>query len=388
MRFNPFNPILPAKPAFFVGRVKEREKFLKSLSQTINSSPMNLAIVGNRGVGKTSLLAKFEELAKKQGCLVVRLSNYEGLVKSVLDLAEYVTMNIKRELILSNPIENIKDKTKDFLSSFKFSIGYEEIKIGFEKKTVVSGLLRDKLKKIWEKVKDDYKAIVIMIDEAESIEEIEGTLMFLREVFSRLGEENCNYMLVLSGKLSFPEKMAEVFSPLNRFFPSVKLSGLSTSEIAEFLERKLSIIGVTTEKKVIDDLVEDSEGHPFILVSIAYILFENLGNKQVITPSFYQKNKVKLNAGLEDFFLSLYHPLTPKAKKVLLGLALNLKDKSFTFAEVLKITKKKSNLVSPYLNELVKKGSLNKLQRGEYEIFHRLYLPFLRSREGELNLLG
>jgi Cdc6-like AAA superfamily ATPase len=75
MRFNPFNPQQPARPDFFVGRAEELEKFEQNLLQTIHDSPMNMAITGNRGIGKTSTLIKFEEIAKRHNCLVVRLSN-------------------------------------------------------------------------------------------------------------------------------------------------------------------------------------------------------------------------------------------------------------------------------------------------------------------------
>jgi Cdc6-like AAA superfamily ATPase len=54
IRYNPFNPQQPAKPHFFVGREQERKSFETFLLQTIHSSPMNLAITGDRGMGKTS----------------------------------------------------------------------------------------------------------------------------------------------------------------------------------------------------------------------------------------------------------------------------------------------------------------------------------------------
>ena len=71
MRVNPFNPQVPARPDFFVGREPEIIQFEKFLLQTINNSPMNMSITGNRGIGKTSILVKFEAVAKKENCLVV-----------------------------------------------------------------------------------------------------------------------------------------------------------------------------------------------------------------------------------------------------------------------------------------------------------------------------
>lgn len=84
MRYNPFNPQLPARPNFFVGREPEITEFEKYLIQTTHGSPMNMSITGNRGMGKTSIMMKFEQIATDQGCLVVRLSNYEGNVKDII----------------------------------------------------------------------------------------------------------------------------------------------------------------------------------------------------------------------------------------------------------------------------------------------------------------
>ncbi|MBI5036377.1 ATP-binding protein [Candidatus Micrarchaeota archaeon] len=51
---NPFNPRIPADPQQFIGRKAELDEFSSCLKSTMNRSPMSLATVGNRGVGKTS----------------------------------------------------------------------------------------------------------------------------------------------------------------------------------------------------------------------------------------------------------------------------------------------------------------------------------------------
>ncbi|HIH16072.1 MAG TPA: ATP-binding protein [Candidatus Diapherotrites archaeon] len=82
MRINPFNPQIPARPQFFVGREAELDQFERWLLQTTNGSPMNMSITGNRGMGKTSLLVKMEQIAKNHGCLVFRMSNYENNIQN------------------------------------------------------------------------------------------------------------------------------------------------------------------------------------------------------------------------------------------------------------------------------------------------------------------
>ena len=99
MRINPFNPQQPAKSDFFIGREPEITAFEKFLRQTISGSPMNMSITGNRGIGKTSLLIKLEESAKKEKCLAIRLSNYEGNVSGIIDFSEFLSSNIEMEIL-------------------------------------------------------------------------------------------------------------------------------------------------------------------------------------------------------------------------------------------------------------------------------------------------
>ena len=95
MRYNPFNPQQPAKPNIFVGRAKEVHTFESFLMQTMHNSPMNLSITGDRGMGKTSILNKFEDIAKTNNCLTIKISNYEGNVKDVLEFSDFLILNIQ-----------------------------------------------------------------------------------------------------------------------------------------------------------------------------------------------------------------------------------------------------------------------------------------------------
>jgi ABC-type methionine transport system ATPase subunit len=56
MRINPFRPGNPVAPGMFVGRIKEIESLESALIQTKACQPVNFMLIGERGIGKTSLL--------------------------------------------------------------------------------------------------------------------------------------------------------------------------------------------------------------------------------------------------------------------------------------------------------------------------------------------
>jgi Cdc6-like AAA superfamily ATPase len=373
---NPFNPQLPARPDFFVGREPEIKEFYNFLCQTIQSSPMNMAITGNRGMGKTSLLLKFEQMAKENNCLTIRLSNYEGNVNSIVELTEFISSNLKREVISKNFVEGVEQ----WLKTFKPTIEWNDLAFSIEKQQIVQELLTERLLRIWDKVKYKYKAIVIFIDEAESLEKVEGSLPFLREVFQKLSLD-ANYMLVIAGKLNFPERMSESFSPLNRFFPVHKLERFNEEETSKYLNRKLNSVNVKVDEEVISKLTLLSEGHPYVLVAMSYLIFdslEDIDNKINIKIVDRCMDKIKGKLA-QDFFAPMYHPLSRKAKKIICEISNNVNDLDFTFKDAINWTKMEGNYLSPYMLELTRKGIINRPERANYQIFHSLFKTYLKE---------
>ena len=55
---NPFKPGSCLYPPYFAGRTREIEIFQKKLTQTVEGTPMHMAIIGDWATGKTSLLKK------------------------------------------------------------------------------------------------------------------------------------------------------------------------------------------------------------------------------------------------------------------------------------------------------------------------------------------
>ncbi len=376
MRFNPFNPQQPARPDFFVGREPELQEFEKFLNQTIHSSCMNMSITGNRGMGKTSLLIKCEEIARANSCLVLRISNYENNVSNVVEFADYVSSNLKAEILAKKPIE----KFKEWVTSIKPVIGWNDVTLTIEKKHYIEELFRRRLQEMWNEIKKEFKAIVILIDEAESLERIEGGMTFLRESFQKI-EENSNYMVVLAGKLNFPERMSESFSPLNRFFPVHKLVPFSKEEIKRYVEKKLLVTDVKIDARAFEYIYKKSEGHPYVLVAMCYIIFDSLSDvESEINPSIIERSRLKIESKLQqDFFSPMYHPLTKKAKEVLGKICYNATSLDFSFREACRWTKMERNYVSPYIKELLRKGIINKPERGKYEIFHILFVDYVKK---------
>ena len=56
MKINPFNPNSPSGPGMFAGRLKEMQTIEQILFQTKANKGHGFLLLGQRGIGKTSLL--------------------------------------------------------------------------------------------------------------------------------------------------------------------------------------------------------------------------------------------------------------------------------------------------------------------------------------------
>ncbi|MBI5035851.1 ATP-binding protein [Candidatus Micrarchaeota archaeon] len=385
MRYNPFNPQNPPRADYFVGRVDELRQFEQDLLQTIHGSPMNMSITGNRGMGKTSLLMKMEEIARKNKCLVFRMSNYESLVNNISELTNYLILGLKNEFYADASVQKKVMRLGEWATTLRPVVSYKGASLSFEEKRLAAQtILRNNFLTFWKKVEGEYPAVVLLIDEAESLERIEGALSFLREVFQRLSHE-AKYMVVLCGKLNFPERMSESFSPLNRFFPASPLTAFTEEETFSYISKTLKSVNVVTDDEVKKKIFEKSEGHPYVLVKVCNIIFNELEDTEnKITAKHLEKARVRIIIDLgKDFFNPMLHPVSPKAKNIAFQL-LKIGKRKFIFAEAVKSTNMKRQDVAPYIQELVRKGCLNKPERATYEFFHQLFIDFLKKRASEV----
>ncbi|MFA4946453.1 MAG: ATP-binding protein [Candidatus Micrarchaeia archaeon] len=385
MRYNPFNPQNPPRPNYFVGRKDELIQFEQYLLQTMHGSPMNMSVTGNRGMGKTSLLVKMEEIAKRRKCLVFRMSNYESLIKNIAELTDYLILGLKNEWYANASLRKRAIQFGAWAKTLRPVVSYKEASLSFEERKIAAQtILRNNFLEFWKAVDTEYPAIVILIDEAESLEKIEGALSFLREVFQRLSHD-AQYMVVLSGKLNFPERMSESFSPLNRFFPASRLPAFTEKEAFDYIDKTLKSVKVTSEDELKTKIYELSEGHPYVLVKMGNVVFSELEDSETkLTIRQFEKAKPQIIADLEkDFFNPMFHPVSPKAKRVAFKL-LKIGKRKFLFSEAVKATGEDRSDIAPYIQELVRKGCLNKPERATYEFFHHLFIDFLTNQASEV----
>jgi len=343
--------------------------------------------MGERGIGKTSLLRKFEFLAHQQGCIVSRIDLYPG-IRDIESLLAVIHEELRNSCTnYYSGLGKKFDTARRFLENYGVTIPLVGGGIQRIHSEQLETTFRDRLLVVWSKVQERAPAVLVMMDEAEVLTTIHGALEYLRNTFSRLSEKGALYSLTISGKSGLFQSVTEKFSPLERFFSPITLFPFTGVEVSEVLEKASIRSGVKFDSKVEADIARESEGQPYVVQIFGFRLYEEASNQGLgtITPQVLERAKSEIRAALESqlFERRIIEGVgrsRPKLR-IMSKLAESSKD-AFSFSEIEKLSgvRKKEGL-GVYLTQLVGAGCLRKdVGTGAYSFFLRIFKEFARKR--------
>jgi tetratricopeptide (TPR) repeat protein len=252
-RGNPYDFTSPVKdPARFIGRKKELDEISYYLRLALAPKPQffNVAVVGDRASGKTSLLNRVGFTASEQGFLVVRVALNAEIVENDVLLFKEVFDGILTQGADHGMYGGVKGaiyrafrRALDTLDvgveiPFGFGGAYISLRKTGKGPTLSQSVLVSDFRAVWtEAQKSVLRGIVLLIDEADLISRNEALLQKIRNVFSEL----TGFILFFAGTPAMFPSLSRVFSPLPRQFIKVNLTNFSSpSETSECLLSPLS----------------------------------------------------------------------------------------------------------------------------------------------------
>jgi hypothetical protein len=372
---NPFKPGLPADPEFFGGRDSHLKAFSEYLSYAVSGNPSHMAVMGEAGIGKSSLLRKYDEIARGKECISVR-RDIDATVNSIPTLIVFLLEALQTDGASNLPKSfRAKAKVKGFFTSYK--VGLDAFGFGgtLERQQTSQIGLQDAFYKelihIWKSIKENVPAVVFLLDEAERIGSIEGGWSFLRSVFTRTAEQGGQYMLVISGKLGLVAGIRETFSSIERFMTPVDLKRMVLDEVREVLEKPLSTYKRQITPEAVQQVFNMSDGHPYVVQVFGFYLFDNGSTK--IDDTTIQKVLPRVITRLSgQLFKDRYEKASEAERRVLIRIA-----------EIGKPVSPKDvpeNDAAQSLKRLVEKDCLRKIKRGKYVMFNPLFAEYVKAR--------
>jgi tetratricopeptide (TPR) repeat protein len=279
----------------FAGRSEEMQEIKYYLDHASKADrAINLAIIGNRASGKTSLLNMIALEARDRGFCIVRVDLDEGDVETQLGFFHKLFDSILFAACSLGAYGGLTAKTYDVYTDMAY--GYEipldktfcpfTFPIQYAKAMSKSNLsvpLSDiGFKKDIASIQMELKSpIVIIFDECDVLSKSRVHLEKLRNIFMN----TAGYMLVFTGTPALFPVIDDVFSPIIRQFKKINVGPFEQEEETESCIRKpLKKIGIIEPSDIFDfetyrdvsQIHDLSGGRPYEIQLICHFLFRRI----------------------------------------------------------------------------------------------------------------
>lgn len=326
---NPYFPQYPADPENFSNR-KEIIRYFKSnvisFARTPKAKPVNFAVLGEWGVGKTSVICKIRQI------LIQELSKQIKSFNFIFALTPQICENLNNffQIFISQLKESytttasIKDKLKSEIEKWVPTI-----------KTPIADLTRKDLpvyfakdlENLWKKHLQFAKldaAFLFLDDIHHFLPKQPGAFETLRNVFQGLAMNGCKYSLIITGPKILFTYIADTAEPFVRFFHPFYLDSFNLDGTKEAVIRPLNPAGLrlNIREEVISEVQKRTGGHPYFVIYTMRELLNNLGEKKQIKVVDFEEIWPKIISSLEETkFVPDFEVASEEEKKTLQKIA-------------------------------------------------------------------
>jgi hypothetical protein len=288
-RYNPFRPGSIVTPGMFSGRYDELESMERALFQAKKGNPQHFLILGERGIGKSSLLYCIQLVA--DGAIdpfagprfhFLTVNVVLEPTTSYLDIIQKVGSELGRVVSRQKPATEFVKSTWDFLKRWEvMGVKYAE-----QKREPKPNELLDELVYTIEQTAAqfgaDFEGILILIDEADKPAPAANLGEFVKLLTERLMKRGCrNVCLGLAGLSTLLGNLRQSHESSIRIFEIHTLEPLLPDErirvidsgLKEAKEENGFEVTITEEAK--NAISELSEGYPHFLQQFCYSAFNH-----------------------------------------------------------------------------------------------------------------
>lgn len=388
---NPYRPGVGIKPLYLAGRAKETRRFGASL-RSAPEIPANMRLTGLRGVGKTVLLGEFDQAAKTQGWVTLRLeleprhNTDDTLASEIVSQCVLLQERISRA-------ERIKARMGEAVQAVRSLAQIEWNDMTFSLGGGLPGATRD----IAEALKDcsrlaleqGYQGVGLLLDEAQILRDDSARvgnhpLSMLIAGVSALQREGVPLGLVLCGLPTLTVNLLNARTYSERMFKGQEIGSLAPDEaLAAFVEPlREGGGGKTASEDLVTRVLEEVDGYPYFLQLWGAELWEaaeeaSLSQFSVelldeVEPDIYKRLDI-------DFYEPRVQSLTP-AEQDLLTDTRACGYPPLLASELARRSPKSVGNVNVLLGRLVSAGVLYRPRKGQYMYTAPKFHDYLKRR--------
>lgn len=381
---NPFSPGAGSPPPELAGREPLLNRAEIALARLKNGkSEKSLLLVGLRGVGKTVLLNRINELAKKHGYYSIQIEAHEN--KS---LAELLLPNLRQILFQLDRMENVSEKVKhgfrvlkSFFNGVKMKVHDVEFSLDVDPETGTadSGDLESDLPALLialaEAAHDRKAAVSIIIDELQYLTEKEFSALIMS--IHRIAQMQLPLVLVGAGLPQLVGLAGRSKSYAERLFDFPVVGALNKDDATRALQEPVRQQAVKFSEEAVGQIISKTKGYPYFIQEWGYHSWNIAHESPIDIKSAEMATQESINRLDESFFRVRFDRLTPKEKKYIRALA-ELGPGPHRSGDIAAVFGDKMQSLSPTRNNLIKKGMIYSPTYGDTEFTVPLFDEFVK----------
>jgi hypothetical protein len=390
---NPFAPGAGTPPPALVGREEVLENAKVSFARVkTGRAAKSFLLIGLRGVGKTVLLNRFQEIAEADGykTILIEAPDTKRLPTLLVPALKKILLGLDRLENVSEHVKNGWRSLQSFAKSFKVEYGDFGVKFDPQIGVADSGDLETDLTDVLVTVGEAARArgipVAIMIDEMQYLElkELSALIMAIHKVC----QKQLPLMLVGAGLPQLVGLAGKTKSYAERLFSFPEIGKLGVKDAQNALIQPVRKENVQFAVPALDEILRLTEGYPYFLQEWGFHSW-NVANGSPISLAAVKAAEPYVVKALDsDFFRVRFDRLTPREKQYLRAMA-ELGAGSQRSGDIASALRVEIQSIAPIRSALIKKGMIYSPTYGDTAFTVPLFDDFMKRtmpdlRQGKL----
>ena len=356
-----------------------RKKEVEELSRKLKSTPaVNIALYGERRVGKTSLLEKIAVELEKE-CVPILIK-----CEKLVPLRQLTFLqNIANELLKEyRGLKKVVVKTKKAAKALKperIGFGIEDKKFWMEfGEGKVS--LNDAFAKVFELVdeicKSKNRKVVVFLDEFQELFKFGDE--FLWALRAHIADSDASFV-VSSSYHRFKEKLTDAENPFFNFFEIYHITAVPKAEAEKYLKKRIAEFRMEFTDEVVEKIIDVSKLNPFYLQLLGLKCYDTALRraKKIIDAEIFSEAMKDALENIPTYTLAPFQRLRGNARDIFISMCLYDLDSPTEIAKKVKISPKNVIVV---LNRIIEDtGLIKKVDEGKYKVVDSFLKEYVRK---------
>ncbi|MBH8620644.1 AAA family ATPase [Bifidobacterium adolescentis] len=363
---NPFMPGAGMQPPELVGRERDLEIVDRMIARTkLNNLDRGIIFSGLRGVGKTVLLVKLQEMAAGKNMLTAKIESsgnpdddYEAIFHEINLAAMKIHLVGGLKKRLGDVISNIKS-----MSFGAFGLSASVSRESSAQTSENPFKLELLIESITTELRKSNSGLYLFIDELQEMaDEPLGTLMSIQH---KMGQRSLPFYIIGAGLPNLPGVLSKSRSYAERLFEYRTIGQLSDTDAAEGFQKPARRNGRPFTDDALNELIKVSSGYPYFIQAYGKAAWNASGSNPIPLQAV-TKSEACARAELDDgLYSARWQRTTPTGRRYLAAMAKIGTESPSSTAEVADRLGKSTGEISMTRDKLIKLGLIYSPEYGK-----------------------